>query len=121
MSAVEESTAELSPDIADSLDLEAPAYIRPITIDRLTDTASVYRWINATSKLSDDDYEAATHDLGWRAALWYMRYGALTGQINLTKACDIYLKRFDAWRESHGDRRPRPSAEDAKPFLRASE
>lgn len=98
--------------------LEQPNYFRLDTLDRMSDPADLYKFINKTLKLSDRDFDTVLHDLGYRVASWHQRAGALRGDVKLVTACEVYLKRAEM---SLLRTRARPEPEKANaPFIQVN-
>lgn len=91
--------SQAEPTESTDLDSKPNNWIKGEVIDLLSDNAELVRLINRTRSLTDDAFEDGLHNLGFRVALWSMRKGALSGNLPLVKACEVYLKRCDMARE----------------------
>jgi hypothetical protein len=75
-----------------------------------TDPAQFVRALNALSQLTDDDFESAVHETSFRLAVLYMTKAVIEGNLNATKACDLYLARCDKVRQRRAERARLPAS-----------
>ena len=85
-------------------------WFRGMDLAQLAESDSLIHLINRTRSLTDEAFEDAVHNIGFRVALWTMRKGAIAGDVATVKACEVYLKRCDVARERQ--RKPTPSADE---------
>lgn len=107
------STVSHSPEVSPQ---ESGTFLTSRVIERMHDPAEFIRFLNATNKLSDRDFEASVHQLGYRLVTLYQRAGALKADIKLVQACEIYLRRAKACLQDHVQ--PTSSAGSEAPFSR---
>ena len=69
-------------------------------LEQLADDRELMRLINASTDLSDEEYESQVHKLGFRVAVWKMRALSFSGDIKGVKALEVYLNRCDQARRS---------------------
>ncbi len=67
----------------------------------MSDDVECIRFLNATSRLSDLDFERSLHDNGFRVVSWVQRKAALSGDKRTVDACEIYLKRAETCLKQH--------------------
>lgn len=80
-------------DIPDNL---STSFVTSKVFERMTDTAELVKFLNATQRLSDKDFNRSVHDSGFRIMTLIQRAAAFKGDKRTVDACEVYLRRAEA-------------------------